>query len=285
MSVSPIPLSELGRLTGRFHLGESRPLIAMNCYFDGSAGGRADEWLTLGGLVASDSTWAKFQTDWTLMLRSRDPVAPYVHMTELLTGNGPFKRDAGWTDQKIKDLISDTTGVLASMDQTKVCGVACAVDIHAHRRLLAEGYQVPKPAVVCAEIGVGNLLPWYIERHGVELAHLFYDQGEPFIRSIRTRWLREEEKKRRIKHGFWALIANVQPLNMRDTPPIQVADVLAWAFTRRLRNELGDKWAAFADTLIGDRTRLGALTATQVYPITEELMRQKYLKRTAPRRS
>ena len=49
--------------TARFYLGPSRPLIAMNCYFDGSVGGVSDKRFTLGGLIATDATWAAFQAD------------------------------------------------------------------------------------------------------------------------------------------------------------------------------------------------------------------------------
>ena len=135
------------------------------------------------------------------------------------------------------------------------------------------------PAVICAENGIGRLLHWYLDHHKVELAHLFYDQGESFIKSVRTRWLSEEEKKRKVKHPFWGMIANVQPLNMRDTPAIQAADLVAWAFTRRLRSDPGDDWSTLADTLIGNRKRNGLLTAAQLDPITEKVMRSKYPKR------
>ena len=67
-------------------------MIAMNCYFDGSVGGQSDEWLALGGFIATDPTWAKFQTDWKAMLQNRDPVADYLHMTDLLADSGARRK-------------------------------------------------------------------------------------------------------------------------------------------------------------------------------------------------
>src|ERR1700722_12652109 len=64
-----------------------RPLIAMNCYFDGSVGDKLEKWLTLGGLAAPNSTWDFIQQRWAEMLGNREPIAPYVHMTDLITGN------------------------------------------------------------------------------------------------------------------------------------------------------------------------------------------------------
>ena len=251
----------------------------MNCSFDGSVGGDRNEWLALAGLIATDAIWAKFQTDWSIMLANRDPAAPWIHMTDLLTGNGPFERKYGWTDEKVRRLIWDAVALIVSVDQSKICGFACAVDLVAHKTLHDEGYQITKPAVICAETGIGSLLEWYIERHDVELAHLFFDQGEPFIRSIRGRWLQEDRPKRKVKHAFWGMLANVEPVSMKDTPAVQAADILAWAFARRLRNTPGDEWATFADILIGNRLRRGALTNTQLDPITEDILRDKYPKK------
>src|ERR1700728_1401779 len=107
----------------------------MNCYFDGSVGGKSDEWLTLGGLAAPHGIWAAFRGDWIAMLQSRDPVAPYVHMTDVVTGQRPFRRDAGWTDAKKKQLVSDAIDVLGTIPTTHLCAFACGIDHKAHTRL------------------------------------------------------------------------------------------------------------------------------------------------------
>jgi hypothetical protein len=243
--VSPVPLSELGRLTGRFHLGESRPLIAMHCYFDGSIGGESDQWLSLGGLCATDHIWATFQQRWEKMLRDRYPIAPYIHMTDLITGNDPFERQAGWGEEKVDRLVSDAESLFNSIDKKDICAFACSIDIKAWQRLKDEGYQVSDPAVICAEIGIGALFTWYRNMHRLEMAHLFYDQDEPFISSIRRRWLDVHKSNHLVTDQlFWGTIANVQPVDMRDTPAIQAADMVAWSATRRLRYSLAeDKWA------------------------------------------
>jgi hypothetical protein len=270
----------MGFSTGQSCLGSSRPLITMKCHFDGSVGGYSDEWLTLGGFAATDATWATIDKQWKSMLRDRYPIAPYVHMTDLITGNDPFERKAGWTDCKVEGLVSDIQTLLGSIPTSNLCAFACSIDMKARKRLIAEGYQITDPAVICAENGIGRLLKWYDDRHPLELAHLFYDQNEPFIRSIRRRWLKVVGNKKLVTDElFWGRIANVQPVCMHDTPGIQAADVVAWAFTRRIRNEGGDPWANLANTMIGSRQGAGILTCTQLDPITEEIMRSKYSKK------
>ena len=121
------------------------------------------------------------------MLINRDPVAPYIHMTDIVTQNGAFKSKLGWTGNKIIRLVNDAEFVFHLAPKNTLCASACSVDTKARIRLLAKGYRIPKPAVVCAEIGLKHLFSWYVNTHKFELAYLFYDQGEPFIRSIRTR--------------------------------------------------------------------------------------------------
>jgi hypothetical protein len=252
----------------------------MNCYFDGSVGGQSNEWLTLGGVAAPDAIWASFHTQWEAMLRDRDPIAPYVHMTDLITGNGSFKSGAGWDENKVDRFVHDISVLLNSIDKSKICGFACSVDVHAHKRLIAEGYDVTDAAVICAEVGVGNLFKWFDRTQQLEMAYLFYDQNEPFIRSIRRNWLKFNNPNKLVTDElFWGRIANVQPVRMQDTPGVQAADVLAWAFTRRLRNAPGDRWSTLADLLLGNRQHVGILTNTQIDPITEGIMRTRYPKK------
>lgn len=254
----------------------------MNCYFDGSVGGTSNEWLTLGGLIATDAAWGSFESDWKAMLNDRDPIAPYVHMAELIHGDEPFDTQSGWDHKKREKLVWDAASVLCRVPTGALCAFGCAVDKQARERLHAEGYAVSRPAVICAEIGLGNLLGWYTEKHMVETAYVFYDQNEPFIKSIRTRWLKHEaliRKRRIITDLVWGSIGDVQDVNMRTSPQIQASDVIAWSFTRRLAHP-HSKWGELATFLLGKRGTRGALTNTQLDPITEEIMRAKN-----PRRS
>ena len=188
-----------------------------------------------------------------------------------------FESKFGWTLTKVEKLVGDIENILASVDPTTMCAFACAVDTAARKRLRQEGYVVSAPAVICAEIGLGNLIEWYTKKHKVEMAYLFYDQNEPFIKSIRTRWLRHEERMRKqlVAHDLlWGRIANVQPVSMRTTPQVQACDVISWSFNRRLTAPR-DKWATLADRLLGTRRHRGKLTNWQLDPITEAIMRAK----------
>lgn len=69
----------------------------MKCFFDGSetTTGGGHSWLTLAGYIAYDSFWGDFNRSWkSEVLEKREPHAPYLHMWQVVSGNGPH---AGWS--------------------------------------------------------------------------------------------------------------------------------------------------------------------------------------------
>jgi len=237
-----VPLSEIGRCTGRFYLDEARPLIAMRCYFDGSEGSDdgGAKWLTLAGYIASDGFWGRFQGKWETMLKERYPIAPYIHMNPLVMHEDPFERVVGWTNGKMTELVTDAIMVLNGLDKEEFCSFACSIDLNAHKRLIAEGVKMPsEPIEILTHACVLGAFTWYFRnRPGkMEMAYIFFDQGEPFLEIIRKIWMGKSAPGRVTVEPIWGLIAGVQPMDMRNTPPIQAADMLAWARTRSLSSK------------------------------------------------
>ena len=69
---------------------------------------------------------------------------------------------------------------------------------------------------------------------------IFYDRGEQFLRHIDHLWRGGTTSK----HPFWQLVNTVAPAKMRETPPLQAADMIAWSSNRLLagpRNERIDE--------------------------------------------
>lgn len=221
--------------------------------------------------------WAEFQNQWDIMLRERYPIAPYIHMWQIVSGTDPFESRAGWTELEVDRLVSDAENLLSVVPTNEMCAFACSIDLNAHERLLAEGYDIGAPAVICAELGLGSLIDWYEDTHGLEKAHAFYDQNEKFIRSIKDRWLKATTRKKPIvEDAFWLKLAKVRDVQMRDTPGVQVADMIAWGVTRRITNAPDDKWAHLADSLIGDIDFPGVLSAKKLPLIDETMLRETY---------
>jgi hypothetical protein len=100
----------------------------MKCYFDGSKanGPDAQSWLTLAGFVAQDHFWSLFEKEWTSeVLQKREPHAPYLHMSDLLTGNKVF---SGWPAERRQALIMDALNYLQSRPKLAFRAVVCTHD-------------------------------------------------------------------------------------------------------------------------------------------------------------
>lgn len=116
----------------------------MKCYFDGSEGtdDSGGKWLTLAGYAAPDSFWGAFSRKWERMLTERYPIAPFIHMWQVVSGEDPFERRSGWDEENINRLILNAVDLMQQMDKRRFRCFVCSVDISARQRLLREGYEV-----------------------------------------------------------------------------------------------------------------------------------------------
>jgi Protein of unknown function (DUF3800) len=150
--------------------------------------------------------------------------------------NSHFERLNGWDDSKISALVLDALNILQGFDKRRFCSFVCSIDLQARERLIAEGYVISEPGKICAELCIAKTFKWYFQNHKDELecAYIFFDQGEPFISSIRRIWAERHNPKSLVAADAWGLIRNVLPVDMRDVPPVQAADMLVWAHSRGL---------------------------------------------------
>ena len=210
----------------------------MRSYFDGSEGvdDSSSRWLTLAGFVAPDKCWARFYAQWEQMLRDRYPVAPYVHMYELLGRDDPFERKAGWTNEKITQLVVDAIEVLAGTVPRSFHSIVCSIDVSAHDRLQREGMDLLSPHTICTKWCVRRVVEW-IHPSRAEMIYLFFDRNESFAGPLKDQWLKNRTPLNRVANNpNWDIIADIQELDMQRHPPLQAADMLAWGKTRSLRD-------------------------------------------------
>jgi len=217
------------------------------------------------------------------MLRERYPVAPYIHMYEMLSREDPFEYGAaGWDDNKIASLVHDAVILLQGMDKSSFCSFACSIDTGARNRLISEGLNIPEPVVICAEWSFKASFDWYFDNHPDKLAraYAFYDRGEPFLKVIRDIWLEKRTPVNELilRNGFWDLIENIQEVDMEGNPPIQAADMIAWALTRELSKKQR-AWSHLAMVLVGDRGRSGIIPSTRLV-LDEATLRKKHKRKS-----
>jgi len=275
-----IPLSGLGISTGRCSLDGTELVVAMKIYFDGSGGedDAGSKWITLAGFATSDILWKKFCLDWETMLKERYPIAPYIHMNEMYSGTDPFERGvAGWTEEKVGRLVLDAMDILQKMEKEVFRSFVCSVDVTGRERLVGEGYVVDDPITLCTEMCLGRFNNWkwgFEDDRRLGLSYLFFDRGEHFVTDLKRRWLENRTPPGKVvvdrSKLFWDFIGDIQEVDMERNPPIQAADMVAWARTRSLseKERPGRHVAHIMRQIIPHDTAI----------ITEEKMRSKSVK-------
>lgn len=249
---------------------------AVKCYFDGSYGDDdlGDRWITLAGVAATDHTWTDFETKWSRMLIERYPVAPYVHMTELLGSDDPFERSVGWTREKKVKLIEDAIVVLSQVNKDEFMWFRCSINKTAVNRLFEQGEKVvADPYSYCSLNLAQMVIPPYLSNcrrlgRQPEKILLYYDRNEGFMDGLSKAWLSNRTPLRRPRdpNNLWDSIEDIFSADQAFTPPLQVADMVAWAYTHTLPTDAPREFSRLKGLLI-------QFAPSRTLDLTEDAMR------------
>jgi hypothetical protein len=216
-------------------LREGTVLIVMKSYFDRS-GLENTDFIALSGIAASDDTWAVIEATWNHVLGAHNPQAAYMHMNEAVFLKKEFEKTKGWDDDKVFGLVNLLVSYLSQIPNTTYCQFASIIDMRAYRKLQAETYELDSPVDLLNASCAERVMFWYLHEYkGVDLeAHYYFDQNEPFEPIFKAKWERETERDRDTgTYSIWSHIKHVGSANMRNTPGLQIADMLAWANNRK----------------------------------------------------
>ena len=108
--------------------------------------------------------------------------------------------------------------------------------MQAYRELVSQGYEMDSAVDLCNKSCAERVMYWYLTEYqgGLDLsAHYYFDQGEPFELAFKAKWEREMEIDRQTgRYSVWSYIECVSSADMRKTPGLQIADMLAWGSNR-----------------------------------------------------
>ena len=222
-------------------------MIALRAYFD-SSGKLEDDYITLAGVAANGQMWDEFDREWKRILDAHTPKAQYVHMAEICHQNKAFDRSLGWDDKTAFSLSNNCLVYMSHLDKKRFRVFYCSIDLRAWRVLRSETYQLPDPVEMCNKFCAETVLGWYlhhypdvIDPHSDKVAY-FFDRGEYFYHPFRKKW--EAEKNRAARSHLWSVwpaIEQVSSVDMKTTPGIQAADIIAWAMNRETFAKEGEK--------------------------------------------
>lgn len=155
--------------------------------------------MTLAAFGASDTIWNIFKLKWSEILTNYDPVVPYVHMRELIHGNGHFSSQHGWNEKSAMRLVIDCLKFMQTLDKKRFRMFHCTVDISAWRKLRDETYQLPDPVRLCNKYCSEIVVGWYLKEYPGILDNLefYFDQNEPYRSQFEKEMLQEKKRKER----------------------------------------------------------------------------------------
>ena len=206
----------------------------LKAYFDGSGkpGDTHCQSLTLAGYAATPERWKEFDELWSAFLARWE--IDYLHMKDAFNLHGQFSAERGWTQRRVYECVRDMVAkCLANILRAdgECVGLSATVDLLAWRdekeRL---GQRLKDPESICVDHAVGPALRLLDDsrvsstgRSGA--LEIYFDRGEGYLNKVDRVWRKEKRKK---QEGWLRLVTKIEACNMRQTPPLQLADFLAY---------------------------------------------------------
>jgi hypothetical protein len=250
-------------------------LVKLRAYLD-SSGKLDSNYLTLAAVAGNDDMWNAFETEWDKILASHTPRAAYVHMRELAFQVEGFDKSLGWNDNNAFGLSNKCLMHMSYQDKKRFRIFYCAVDLKAWRKLKAETYQIPEPVELCNTYCSETVIGWYLHHYPdiinphADSVRYFFDRNEYFYQPFFDKWTDKKNIAEKTREWTpWKTIEEVVPAEMKMTPGIQAADIIAWAVNRENTVQKG-KTASYMAHII--RTVIPSLFAVW----DEAKMRQQF---------
>jgi hypothetical protein len=230
----------------RLNFGEEKVLIALRAYLD-SSGKLENDYITLVAIAANDKMWDEFETAWAQILEEYSPKGKYVHMREIYRLIKAFDSNLGWNHTNAFGLVNQCLMYMSSLDKNRFRLFYCSVDLKAWRRLRAETYQIQEPVDLCNRFCSESVIGWYLNYYPdvvnpkADTLKYFFDKDEYFKSPFEDKWKAEKTRAEETgKWSAWQLIEEVAAVDMKKTPGVQAADIIAWGMNRETFAKEGD---------------------------------------------
>jgi Protein of unknown function (DUF3800) len=231
-------------------------LIALRAYFD-SSGKLEDNWMTLAAIAAPESIWMEFEKVWTEILDNHTPKGSYIHVREVYRLEKAFDRNLGWDHDNAFGLVNKCLVYISSLPKDQLRAFYCSIDLLAWRKLRAETYQTPDPIDLCNTFCSEFVLTWYGFVYPATLidpktdsVRYFFDRDEYFFQPFHDKWNRGRIQSLATgRWSIWNAIDEVASVEMKKTPGIQAADIVAWGRNRETFAKEGDTASHLAHIL------------------------------------
>jgi hypothetical protein len=245
-----------GSLCLKYRTARTTLLIALRAYLD-SSGKLEDRWMTLAAIAAPESIWIELEKVWTEILHNHAPKGSYIHMKEVYRLEKAFDSDLGWNHENAFGLVNKCLIYISNLPKDQLRTFYCSVDLLAWQKLRAETYQAPDPIELCNTFCSEFVLTWYgfvypatVINPKTDSVRYFFDRNEYFFQPFYDKWNRERKQSEATgKWSIWNAIDEVASVEMKKTPGIQAADIVAWGRNRETFAKEGDMASHLAHIL------------------------------------
>lgn len=209
-------------------------------YYDG--GGKSDDpncrFLTLAGLIASESVWEEFEVEWFKVLSEYDLAR--FHTTDLMR----LEKKDGWTHERVIELILKLWKLLGEfrpsfgVRRSNLLALTCTVLMEDYRRAKNENSSLREAEAICVNFCTSALPEKDLDsdKEPLELIMVF-DDKEAFQKTITRVW---QDFHRHPEAGWPKQIRNILRktrellvVGSSNAAPLQAADLLAWTMNNK----------------------------------------------------
>ena len=195
-------------------------------YFDESGTHETSTSLAVGGFIAPEPQWRKFEKDWRRALREEG--LSYTHMNELENLKGPF---ADWDrsrmqrfQRRLLDVIKDhaTHGDAATMRSADY-----------EKLVLADpDPELPKKVGTmyerCAAKSMELSYKWALDKYPKQRIHFVFEKGQRV--GALTAWFDRERRQ-------YPLLDPLEFADKKEILPLQAADIFAYEAWKHVQNQ------------------------------------------------
>lgn len=221
------------------HVGSQRIAGVLWAYFDESGKLADSDFICLCGYLWDDAS-NQFADEWRHELHRLG--IPFLHTTALFARREPYER-LGWTD----DRRDDALGLLAqAINRHALVGIGCAVDAKHYRTMSPQqrnlmGGRHPEDFIFHRLLKIINdIFEEWGQRQPVSL---IFDWEERFAPKCLSALVTLRKHKTTARQ-------NIASIGFADDvifPPLQAADMLAFATRRHLRERAPAYWSTLMD--------------------------------------
>ena len=190
--------------------------------FDESGSSGEGGFVSIAGFVATEERWAAFDAVWNAALAKHG--APYLHTTDLANFKRIYK---GWTVDQQRALVADLMTAIWGMGRVVAIGSTLAVDDFNSFSVEQRAKWVDPYYMLLQEVLYGATLE---ARPDDERVRIIYSQQDEFRGKF--------ERLYRVLQRRYPRLDALTFGDMRQTPGLQAADLLAYELKRFYKNKV-----------------------------------------------